>query len=195
MGRTMDSMLCDEVRHIIDQVFDRELPREVLDSLSDHLENCKSCREYLDENLKLHGAINLFTPEEINSEFYAELGDELKNCKVEISLWENVVSNPHTRILVTVAAIFIIAIISGFAIYHHGLFPGTSFSDKKFEAMMKKLPEGAVLMRGTNGEETIFLDPAIDADRTDEALMREYNAAMHTDITRSDEDLTFASAK
>ena len=187
------NMQCDEVKHIINQVLDRELPSEVLNDLSTHLDNCPSCKKHLEENLSLHNAIVSCKAEELDEEYYAELGDELQNCDIRISPWEMVLYNPRARMLVAVAAILVIALVSGFAIYHYGLLDGKSFSDKKFEAMMKKLPEGAVLMRNSSGEEVIFLDPALEADKTDDDLIRELNDAMRQDTTPSNEDMTFAS--
>ena len=186
-------MQCNEVKHIIDQVFDRELPSEALNDLSQHLDSCSSCKQYLDESTKLHSAIESCKTGELDEEFYVRLGNEAKDYDVRIPIWENFVYNPRTRMLVTIAAVFIIAVVGGFAIYHYGLLDGKSFSDKKLEAMMKKLPEGAVLMRNSNGEEVIFLDPALEKDNKDDELIRELNEVMRRDVTSSNEDMTFAS--
>jgi len=172
----------------------REIPQEALDDLSEHIENCGDCRNYLDENLKLRGIISLYGKNESNEEFFVRIEDELNEKDIRVPFWETIICSAHFRTIGAVAAVFVFAFVSAIAIYAFSMDSSKSLSDKKFEAMMKKMPEGAVMMRTPDGEEVIFLDPALDADQSGDDVMRELKEVLKKEPNQPNEDLEFASS-
>ena len=172
----------------------REIPQEALDDLSEHIEKCGDCRNYLDENLNLRGIISLYGTKESNEEFFARIEDELNEKDIRVPFWETIICSPHFRTIGAVAAVFVFAFVSAIAIYAFSMDSSKSLSDKKFEAMMKKMPEGAVMMRTPDGEEVIFLDPALDADQSGDDVMRELKEVLKKEPNQPNEDFEFASS-
>ena len=172
-------MCCLKIRHIIDQVRDREIPQESLCDLKEHLDACPDCKEYLEESVLLNNllvACTAVAPEE--DEIFLRLEEQLESTSFKLTLWESISASPFTRPAM-IAGLALIAVVVGVvSIYIHYSNDNPSFSDRKLEASMKHVPEGAVLMRTSDGREIIFLDPALEADGTADKIMKEMKEAM-----------------
>lgn len=197
-------MACCDIKRIIDQVRDREIPASALDGIQDHVDKCDSCRTYLDDSIELgklmqscgcndFGCCDQDTQ---SDEFFSRLELELHQCdesKLKPTVWEMVFYHPYSR-PVAVGALTMLLLVTGTILGNNlGLFDRQSPGEKQLEASMQNLPEGAILMKTSTGEEFVFIDPALLTDGTYEKALKELEEALSNKSLIPSEDFHLAS--
>jgi hypothetical protein len=196
-------MGCSEVKRIIDQVRNREIPQSALDGIQKHIEECKGCREYFHQEMALCNLLqNCHTNSDETSanqsmdDFFQRMEsefDDLDAKQLKPVWWELMIYHPYSRPATVGVCTLIVFLLGAFAINHYSFGEKITFGEKKLEASMERLPDGAILMRTSDGEEIIFLDPALEADGTLDDAIKELEEAMGSDSFNKSEEFAFVS--
>ncbi|MCD6216474.1 hypothetical protein J7L05_01295 [bacterium] len=196
-------MGCSEVKSIIDQVRDREIPESALDGIQKHIEECKDCHEYFEQEMSLGNLLeNCRTNSDETSsvqntdDFFQRMESEFDNLdekKLNPAWWELMIYHPYSRPATVGICTLIVFLLGAFAINHYSFGEKITFGEKKLEASMERLPDGAILMRTSEGEEIIFLDPALEADGTLDDAIKELEEAMGSNSFNKSEEFSFVS--
>jgi hypothetical protein len=187
-------MGCNEVRNIIDQITNREIPENALCDAMDHINSCESCSEYL----KSARAVGLLlkscdTVEPLHNDPFERFNRQLEEKEIRVPLWKMVLAHPFTRPAIVVGLILVAVVAGGFSAYNANVNATPSLADQKIDATLIKMPDGAVLMKTSDGREIIFLDPVLEAEGKVDDVLRELREAMSSHPEDISEDLHFAS--
>ena len=196
-------MGCSEVKRIIDQVRDRELPESVLVDVQEHIEECNNCREYFHQEMLLCNLIhNCHTDGDETSanqcmdDFFERMAiefDDLDEKDLKPVWWELALYHPYSRPATIGVCTLIVLFLGVLAINHYSFGEKITFGEKKLEASMERLPDGAILMRTSEGEEIIIIDPALEADGTMDDAIKELEEVMSSGIYDRSEESSFVS--
>ena len=196
-------MGCSEVKRIIDQVRNREIPQSALDDIQKHIEKCSDCREYYHQEMALFNLLDNCrdngneTPDCQNMcDFFLRMEnefDDLDEKKLKPVWWELMIYHPYARPAAVGLCSLIVLMLGVLAISHYSAGEKITFGEKKLEASMERLPDGAILMRTSEGEEIIFLDPALEADGTIDDAIRELEEVMASGEFNKSEEFSFVS--
>ncbi len=196
-------MGCSEVKRIIDQVRNREIPQSALDGIHKHIEECNDCHEYFHQEMSLCNLLeNCRTNDDETSanqcmdDFFQRMEnkfDDLDEKKLKPVWWELMIYHPYSRPATVGVCTLIVLLLGVLAINHYTFGEKFTFGEKKLEASMKRLPDGAILMRTSDGEEIILIDPALEADGTLDDAIKELEEAMGSDSFNKSEEFSFVS--
>ena len=197
-------MGCCEIKRIIDQFGNREVPVSALNDIRDHLESCSCCQTYLDDSNELSrmmqscGCVdNECSDQDASSDkFFLRIEREMDQCdedKLKPTVLEMVVYHPYARPISAGALVLLVLLLGVFAGNNIGLFDKQSPGEKALEASMRNLPEGAILMKTSTGEEYVFIDPALYADGTYEKALKELEEALSNKSMIPSEGIHFVS--
>ena len=196
-------MGCSEVKRIIDQVRNREIPQSVLDDVQKHIEDCKGCREYYHQEMALFHLLENCrdevdeTPDCQNmDDFFQRMElefDDLDDKDLNPVWWEVVVYHPYSKPVAVGLCSLIVLMLGVLSITNFSTSEKITFGERKLEASMERLPDGAILMRTSNGEEIVIIDPALEANGTMDDAIKELEAAMGDGTFNKAEESSFVS--
>jgi hypothetical protein len=187
-------MGCIEVRNIIDQITNREIPENALCDVMDHIESCESCNEYLKTTKTVElllKSCNVVVP--LHGDPFERFNRQLDEIVVRVPLWRLVLNHPFTKPAIVAGLVLVAVVVGGFSAYNANINASPSVADKKIDATLIKMPDGAVLMKTSDGREIIFLDPVLEAEGKVDDVLRELQEAMKTNPEDTSEELHFAS--
>lgn len=187
-------MGCNEVRNIIDQIMNREIPEDALSDVIDHINSCESCKEYL-ESAKAVGLLlkRCNSVEPLHGDPFERFNRQLEETEIRVPMWKMVLVHPFTKPAIVAGLIMLAVVVGGFSVYNTNVNAAPSFADKKIDASLIKMPDGAVLMKTSDGREIIFLDPVLEAEGKVDDILRELQEAMKSNPENIPEELHFAS--
>lgn len=183
-------MGCSEVKCIIDQVRNREIPQSALDGVQDHIENCSDCCEYYHQEMALFNLLencrdNSGETSDCNNmdDFFLRMESEFDNLdngdkRLKSVWWEVIVYHPYSRPAAFGLCSLIVLMLGVMSISHYTTGEKFTFGEKKLEASIERLPDGAILMRTSGGEEIIIIDPALEANGTMDEAIKELEEAI-----------------
>ena len=182
-------MGCKEVRQIIDQVRNREIPENALNDVCIHLNVCDKCREYLEESRAFADLMQSFHPcvsddpdeGKCCCEFFSSMEhklDEADNGKLKLTFWESVVNHPYSRHAAIAVCSFVVLALGAFTVYHYTFINKIGINEQKMEASIERLPDGAILVKMPDGREIIYIEPALEAQGNVDKALKELEEAM-----------------
>ena len=187
-------MHCNEIRHIIDQVTNREIPENALCDIMDHIESCDACSEYLESSNAVSSMLRCCSMlEPLEDDPFTRFDRQLDEKGIRISIWEIVISHPFAKPALVAGLVMVALLIGGFATINASMNTTPTVADQKVDTSLIRMPNGAILMKTSDGREIIFLDSVLEADGKLDDVIRELKEVMESDSSTTVEEFHFAS--
>jgi predicted transcriptional regulator len=182
-------MNCNIVKHIIDQIRNRELPESALCDITWHLEKCECCRKYFEEGALLSELVlKCDNVKNDADDVFSRLEEKLEKEEFKKSLIQYISETPFIKAAAVITLVIILLSAGFLAHYLYSISNQNSMSEKKINASLRRIPDNGILVKSSEGHETIYTEPAVMDDATAEKMIQELEEIMNSDKSITEEE-------